>query len=403
MQFMKNLFLFVFFCLFLLFFNCYTTKQINNNIDDYFYNWPSFRGNLYNSGMVQKGPIPPLALDWIYPLKFDQVVVRSSMASFENRLYFADWGGNIWCFDQTSGLPFWNINLDAVISSSPAVDKNILYLTACDSYFYAIDIKNKKIKWTFKMDNISISSPQYDDHNVYFGSNDTYLYALDKHNGRLKWKIKTDYFIASSPCFYNQNIFISTNGGSIYCINKQSGQVVWDEDIGNSTFASPVYSDLCIYIGDDNGNFYALNAQNGEIKWSYKLPEIKKEIWVDHSLPNFVLNSIEDIKPVINTASVSDKYIICVSMNGIIVCLDKFGNENWTYEIGEEVNSTPLIFGDYAYLTTKRGYIYAFDIFNGDKVWEYKVRGRTFASPIVCGKSICFSTEFGYIYSFSNQ
>ena len=116
---LKDLFLYVSSCLFLLFSNCYTTKGINKNINDYFYNWPSFRGNLYNNGMVQKGPIPPLALDWVYPLGFYRVVVRSSMASFENRLYFADWNGTVWCFNQSSGIPFWSINF-CLLYTSPS-------------------------------------------------------------------------------------------------------------------------------------------------------------------------------------------------------------------------------------------------------------------------------------------
>lgn len=191
--------------------------------------------------------------------------VTSTPVVLTGNVYFADWSGQVYSANVSTGSVNWKVNLiDAPISSTPTLANGLVYVTA--------------------------------------GFGKTKVFALKQKNGHVVWETKlntTMDAIWASPMIYNGILYTGvasaynerdTNAfGAIFALNATTGKVLWHfttsntlSGSGSGVWGSAVYDPVLdsIYFatgnpfGSSNSPAYgysiiSLNALNGKFNWAY--------------------------------------------------------------------------------------------------------------------------------------
>jgi outer membrane protein assembly factor BamB len=190
--------------------------------------------------------------------------------------------------------------------------------------------KAPAVAWRFKSKNPIFSSPVVSDNAVYFGGLDSTVYALDLATGGLKWKLKTNGEIRSTVTISGDKVFLVGGNGVLSCIDKNTGKPAWRKIFDNTalyiserkydfadyfTSGALVHNNV-VYFGSGTGKMYAFKADNGD--------------------------------PV------------------------------WTFQTGDIIHNTPVIFRDRLYFGSFDGYVYALNLQTGALAWKFKSVGQQF-------------------------
>lgn len=73
----------------------------------------------------------------------------------------------------------------------------------------------------------------------------------------------------------------------------------------------------------------------------------------------------------------------------------------WTYEIPGNIISSPVIYKNILYASSRNGSIYALNASNGELIWDYSTDGFIDATPAVSSESVIVSSLDGYLYSLN--
>jgi glucose dehydrogenase len=234
-------------------------------------NWPSFTFDNSNSryqsnNTINASNIGQLQEQWYIPTNSG---VTSTPVVLNGSVYFADWDGNLYSANVSSGTINWEINLGGAISSTPTLSNGIVY--------------------------------------VAFGpSKSTKVFAVSQKNGSIIWNTRlnsTEDAIWGSPTVYNGLVYIGTAGavfsdgqlspaykGQIFALNAQNGTSMWNNTVmvgssgGAAVWSSAVVDPKLnsIYFGTGNAYNHAnnssyaysivsLNATNGKRNWIYQV------------------------------------------------------------------------------------------------------------------------------------
>ncbi|MFC1587611.1 PQQ-binding-like beta-propeller repeat protein [Planctomycetota bacterium] len=129
-----------------------------------------------------------------------------------------------------------------------------------------------------------------------------------------------------------------------------------------------------IFVGDKSGNLHALFAESGKLCWRQEIGEAI------------------DTSPV-----VVDGTVYAGSNNGKLYAFNaKTGVTKWEFPTGGPIASTPAVTGDTVYLCSTDKYLYAINAKNGNRKWEKKIGDKIFASPTVVDGRI-------FVGMFNNQ
>lgn len=201
------------------------------------------------------------------------------------------------------------------------------------------------------------------------------------------WSLNLDKGpILSSPLIYDNMLYIITENGILKVIDMNNSKVEWTYDFEDKVSASPIIKDDILYVGDLDGDFYALNV-------SEDLKDDKHEtIWEK--------NFSDGIK---STVAIDDNNNIYFGSNdGHFYSLNKDGEENWNCELGEEVESSPIITNDTIYVGSTNGKIFAIDL-NGNEKWNYTTAEKVVSSPAYTNESIYIGSEDGNLYCINSS
>lgn len=169
--------------------------------------------------------------------------------------------------------------------------------------------------------------------------------------------IKNPPQVPAVPMFLNNE---RRTGRSLYS-SSASGKLKWKFQTGDFIWASPVIgSDGTIYIASTDGKVYAVNATDGTKKWEVRIQNDSNLVL--HSTPAIDSN---------NALYVGSQSGFVYSLNGAT------GAQNWAYNVGRQVNSSPLISSDGTlFIGTgdsgdmAAGSVLALDAATGTKKWE---------------------------------
>lgn len=323
---------------------------------------------------------------------------KYSSVSFRNNIYNT---GNSELSSTITNDIVWKFNTTSYeVDASPAVAYGNVYITTWTG-FYCLNENSGSVVWntsTIK----GISSPAIYDGKVFVGSTDGKLYSLNAITGEILWNITLQLDvvytgISSSPKILNDKIFIGTSNetggsGKIYAIYADNGTIIWNYTTSSVYLSTPSISENKLFIGlmglfnttsfswSPPYGVLCLNTDNGSLVWVFQT------------------NGSVASSPAVYANS-----IYFTSKDGGLYRVDINGTEIWRKEIGTSTSS-PAIVNNTIYVGSgtfgPSGKVRAFDE-NGNKLWEFVPNGGVQSSIAVGNGKLFFATntQNGTIYS----
>ena len=328
----------------------------------------------------------------------------------------------------------WKFHTGGRIASSPAIADGLAYIGSDDGKLYAVDIKSGQAQWQFKSGARIASSPAVANGSVFFESYDGNFYAVDAASGTLKWKFATegerrfagrnlhgtlpkgetmpdpfDFFL-SSPAVWHGSVFFGSGDGNVYVLDAASGSLKWKFATGDVVHASPAIADGTLYVGSWDSWFYAFDATSGTLKWRFKTGEDQeihnqvgiqssasvsrgivyfgcrdsnlyavdartgKKIWAFNNKGSWVIASpaVRDGKVYAATSDSGLFYALDARTGARLFALDF---KHWP------MFSSPAIAGDFAYIGSHSGKLFAIDLTKGRVAWQFETDASKLLGP----------------------
>lgn len=381
--------------------------------------WSSFTLN-YNdtryqvNSTINASNVGALTESWVANLSLG---TTSTPLVVNGSVYFADWSGNVYSLNLSTGSPNWisDVGHGNAISSTPSVAGGVVYVA------------------------LGPNGP-------------TQLYALNQTTGKIIWQNNlntTSLESYASPILYHGMVFVGTGGdandsetnvlsdGAIFAVNALSGKTVWRfqtmiGDAGGAAVWGTVAVDPqldSVYFG--TGNPYAnttaaqslysyaiisLNATTGKLNWYH---QVYNTLYIAEdadfgSTPNLFLLVLN---------GTTYKALGIGNKNGIYYILDRqTGKVLEDFQVASDSNDgirgvaglyypegagytlNPEIFvpSDYnSNDTPKNGIIAAAYSSNGQEAWNFITPGVLIGSVAVIPGVVFFGDSRGNLYGLS--
>ena len=237
-----------------------------------------------------------------------------------------------------------------------------------DNFSFSKTVTSKKrIITGYNLKNNFIFSPIIADDKIFLLDESANLTARNLDNYNVIWKIKLSKskdFAGGKIYYKNDIIFVTTGYNSLSAINADNGQVIWSRSIKSIPISSPVSDGKYVFFITDNNKTYALNVKDGRIKWIHS----------GYSRDTAILGSAD---PVIY----KDVLISSYSSGEIYAFNKKTSEVIWSYELNSnkaissnfilnDVDATPIIHNEVAYVVGNGGLIMAVSIGDGRILWQ---------------------------------
>ena len=276
------------------------------------------------------------------------------------------------CLDRESGKVLWNV-------------------TAWEGTPY--DNRHRKSSY-------AASTPTTDGKLVYafFGTEGLYAY---KFNGKLAWKVQLGKLgtvgmgTGTSPILFDNLLIVQCdeeNGEAsfIVALDKKTGKEVWRTPRKvQVSWATPVLvrtAKRAELITSGTESIISYDPATGKELWRHKGVE-------SNAIPSPVANN----EMVYLVAGFPAKIALAIKLGGS-GDLSGTANVPWKYEKGTAYVPSPILYGDYLYLTTDRGILTCIDARTGEVKYEggrIPIPATFTASPVAFEGKILLTSEDG--------
>lgn len=209
-------------------------------------------------------------------------------------------------------------------------------------------------------------TPVINDGVIYTANANGSVEARLKDAGKLLWSQNINLNISSGPKVDAACLVVGAQA-TVVALSKKNGVIIWKNEVSNQLLAPPIVHDNTVFAKTIDGQVFAFNAQNGNRLWRY-----------NHGAPELILRASS--APVL----VGNLLLLGFS-DGKVDALDPHsGRLVWqrsiAYAEGQseverltDINSTPIVKGNVAYLASYHGYLTALSLKNGEFLWRQKM------------------------------
>lgn len=206
---------------------------------------------------------------------------ESSPLLVGDRLYLADWNGDVWAFDSNSGRVVWRERVaHAAIKGALAYGDGRLYVGAYDGHVYCLSTGGR-VLWRGSAQprlfggSDFYSTPAVAYGRVFIGSTDGKVYAFGADTGDRLWSHSTGGYVYSSPAVWRQRVLVGSYSGAFSALDAGTGEPDWTFHADGPISGSPTVVGDVVYFSTlraphlRNGRTYALDARTGRELWSF--------------------------------------------------------------------------------------------------------------------------------------
>ncbi len=326
---------------------------------------------------------PPLNLMWDYNIEGGvgpTGITATDAVVFVNALQ-----GELFTFDVKTGGKIGNLKfLGKDASTAPLVLGNDVIVTYAGDKKYSLasyNISQGKINWRKNFGDVQ-TSPILKDGYVYFSGLNGVFYKVDKGSGSKIWKYNTKAPVHSTCAIGDGIAVLGNDKGSIFGININSGAEKWKVETPQSVISTPLINKGVVFIGGNDSNYYAIGIDSGNIIWKRNL----------HT--KIISGSAVD--------AIGNLIVGCV--DGSVYSLNhETGDVKWSMLTKGTIVSSPLVSGNYIYLSSYDSYVYCLDALNGNVLWTSgMLENKVKTSPVIW-RDYLFVAADEIVYCFTNK
>ncbi|HIA75644.1 MAG TPA: hypothetical protein EYN92_04345 [Dehalococcoidia bacterium] len=233
------------------------------------------------------------------------------------------------------------------------------------------------------------------DNRLVLASMDGHVMVLDKNTGKHIWKPdlmrvnekdENKRAAYGLPAVSNGIVFVGVYDGKIQAIEVDTGRIVETEVVSDDfeIVGGPLIHENNLYIGSGDGilRSYNLDFSNQQVTfiddWSY---EVGGKIW--------------------STPAIHDDTLIITSLDHHVYALNKdTGKLLWKAKTGGAIAATPVIKEDTVFVGSFDGVFYAFDLATGDEEWIFeKASNWYWGAAVINDQTIYIPSLDGKLYA----
>ena len=203
-----------------------------------------------------------------------QTAVESSMAAYQNYVFYADMGGYLRCVDTNTMTTVWAVSTQDSVEAAIALDldeEGNLWLYTANTLQ-----QRKKGDCAVRCYNAMSGEMRW--------STSVGVDKAAKKNGNVVGGFRASPVIGTGPLselvFFTASSVNSIGGvfspSMVFALNKNSGEIIWTKSMESYTYSSPVavYTDQgegYIIQAASDGNLYLLDGQSGSVVYTLGL------------------------------------------------------------------------------------------------------------------------------------
>ncbi len=242
-------------------------------------------------------------------------------------------------------------NADNLILNTPVVAGGVAYTLDSESTILALDLVDRSMMWSVELlpdsedDSASLGGGvAYDQGFVFATSAFGDIVALNAASGDRIWTANIGVPIRGAPTVAGGRVFAVSYDNQLHALNASTGETLWThsgitETAGLLGAGAPAVSGDLVIAPYSSGEVFALRVENGRVAWSDSL------IFQGRVGASTKLSDV-DGSPVID----ADKAYV-TSQSGRLVAYDlRSGARLWDQEIGGV--QTPWLAGSYLFVVT---------------------------------------------------
>jgi len=207
--------------------------------------------------------------------------VRSSPFIKDDKLYFGDWNGLVYCYNLSNKKLIWKkrtytfpkpYDTFGGITSAFTVYNNKLFFGARNPIFNVLNTESGDLEWSYTSSEGGwmYSSPVYYDSTIFIGGSDNHsLFAFDPIYGSIKWKYNSSQNIMAEPLvsgsiitFTSGDVYKPNSPGAITRLDRNSGKLISKIQLPKLSISAPIMVDNKVIFGCHDGQVYAIKFSN---------------------------------------------------------------------------------------------------------------------------------------------
>ncbi len=206
------------------------------------------------------------------------------------------------------------------------------------------------------------------------------IQAFAQSSGRLIWKQSISEGVEASASLFGKKLFVASLNGDIYSLSAETGDILWKFHTPFENLSAPLVTEQNVFFLNGANTLYALDAQGGQQSWVYSRPDPTGISIRGGSKPL--------LKDGVLYVGFSDGYLVAVQASTGAMKWEKRLNANKKWR---DLDSDPVIDGEYIYMMGYDDHFYAVNSVNGEIIWKYDQGG--FGLPLVTQDKIYFPTS----------
>lgn len=342
-------------------------------------NWHLFRGSSESRGV--SASTLPAEPEILWQKKLAGESFKATAAIVDGVIYQGGFDA-LYAFKLADGTELWKFPSKTGFDAAAAVQDGRVYSGDLEGNFYCFDAKTGDVKWTFEASAEINSGANFYKDMVLVGAHDGNLYCLKADDGSLVWKYGINEPIQCFPTIVGNRGFVAGCDGRLHIVNLDDGKGLATVPFDAPTLCTAAVQGDRVYVGTTGDSVYCIDWKKAEVAWTYKSASLRE--------------------PRSSAAVTAGVLVIGGRGKNVIGLNPKDGEELWTAAVQGDVDSSPVIVGDVAYVGSTRGRLYGIDIKTGDILWEFQ-GGDFGASPAVAGGKMVIGNMDGVLYCFGKK
>jgi outer membrane protein assembly factor BamB len=199
------------------------------------------------------------------------------------------------------------------------------------------------------------------------GSRANSIVGVDVNLGRVDWATAASGGIDSEARFDSQHnqVYVGADDGSFYALDPSSGSIRWTYHAKGAIERGAAFGDGAVYVATAADRVFSLDAATGKWRWQYERETPDGFTIHGYAGPRLQGNTI--------LSGFADGYLVSLSTEA--------GEVIWARSLAAvsdqfvDVDSTPAIVGDVAYVSSYSGGLYALSPKDGGVRWRLGIEG----------------------------
>ncbi len=273
----------------------------------------------------------------------------------------------------------------------PAIEGQRIFSADFEGNVFAFDINNGKTLWKKSLEVFITASASVNDGKVFVGSADGEIIALNAEDGSELWRAEVSSEVLAPPQSNGNVLAVTSIDGSLTVLKAETGEKLWSyghvvPTLTNRGLAAPIITSTQVIGAFDNGQLLAFNAADGSSLWETRIAQPTGR------------HDLERIVDIDGTPVQNGGFIYAASYQGAIAAVARAqGRLVWKQNISTYL---PLVVENRkVFATAADGTVIAYHANTGVVEWQNaQMLRRTIGAPAVIGDYIAVLDSEGYMH-----